>query len=82
MTSQKLMVKDHLEKYGTITSVIAYKRYGITRLASIIKRLRNKGYEIDSIWRTEINRFGTKCRFVEYQLMKGDDTDGRKKDVQ
>ena len=77
MVSQRMMVEDHLEKHGSITSITAYKRYGITRLASLIKRLRNKGYKIDSVWRTDINRFGTKCRFVEYRILKGDDSDGR-----
>ena len=40
MESQKTKVLKHLLRYGSITSKRAFESYGITRLSSIIYRLR------------------------------------------
>lgn len=49
MVSQKEIIRQHLLKYGTITSWEAIQEYHITRLAVCIKLLRDDGYVIDSI---------------------------------
>ena len=66
--SQEMMVLNHLEKYGSITSLDAIKEYGITRLSDRIYTLRNKGYNITNDWTSGLNRFGKKVRWVKYTL--------------
>lgn len=47
----------------SITSIDAFHRWGITRLASVVHNLRKAGYEI----RTEITTNGRK-RYARYYL--------------
>lgn len=46
--SQREKVQKHLIRYGSITSKKAAERYGISRLSSIIYRLRSH-YEIETV---------------------------------
>lgn len=59
-------VLEHLNRIGTITSVEAFKLYGITRLASCINRLRNNGYDIRTVMMEGETRYGEPCRFAKY----------------
>lgn len=36
----------HLKNFRSITQAVAYSKYGCTRLASVINRLRRRGYKI------------------------------------
>jgi hypothetical protein len=56
-------VEDHLIVHGDITSLEAIKLYWATRLSSIIFRLKEKGYKIESIQETD-----GKSRYVRYKL--------------
>ena len=58
----------HLNDYGSITSLEAMKEYGIMRLASRIKDLKNMGYKIISITETSKNRYGEATRYSVYML--------------
>lgn len=42
-------VKDHLQSRGSINSLEAIRRYGITRLSAVIYDLRKEGHCIDSV---------------------------------
>ena len=66
--SQEMMILNHLQSYGTITSLEAIQEYGITRLSDRIYTLRNKGYVITNDWTSGLNRFGKKVRWVKYTL--------------
>lgn len=44
--TQKQIVLDHIKKYGSITSMEAIHKYGITRLSDRIFNLRNDGINI------------------------------------
>lgn len=44
--SKKAQILNHLKTYGSITSWEAIEKYHATRLAAIIKELRNEGYNI------------------------------------
>ena len=44
--SQEDKILMHLQKYGSITSMTAFRTYGITRLAAVIFKLRKRGYWI------------------------------------
>ncbi len=65
MITQKQAVKDYLKSFGSITSKEAWKKFAITRLSSIILRLRKDGLNIDSIDERD-RRFN----WVRYKLVK------------
>lgn len=66
--SQSEIVLKHLREQGGITPLDAIANYGITRLASIICRLRIRGYDIHSEIVEGENRYGGKTRFATYYL--------------
>ncbi len=69
--AQKEKVLSHLEKYGVITSWEAIQRYRITRLAAIIKLLRDDGYQIDTEMLSK--KVGDETvRYAKYIMMKGE----------
>lgn len=63
-------ILQHLERYGSITSVEAFVDYGIMRLASRINNLKNRGILIKSELKTGKNRFGDTTHFCVYTLVK------------
>lgn len=65
---QKSRILNHLERYKTLTSMQAFEQYGITRLASQINKLRNKGYDIATIMMEGENRYGEPVRYAKYVL--------------
>lgn len=67
ITNQKQEVLRHIKRYGSITSMEAFEKYGITRLSAIIYILRRE-YEIVTIMRTSINRYGNEVNFAEYRM--------------
>ena len=56
----------HLKTYGSITSYEGIKEYGATRLASIIFKHRQKGYDINTIPLKKKTRFGTTTTIAKY----------------
>lgn len=68
MKGNNLRVLNHLKEVGAITSFVAFEDYGITRLASCINRLRNMGYDIDTVMMEGENRYGDSCRYAIYVL--------------
>lgn len=44
--TQNQKILQHLRKYSGITTLVAFRMYGITRLASRISELRKEGYDI------------------------------------
>ena len=64
--TQKRRVLAHLHRYGKITSMEAFTWYGITRLADVIFRLRNDGYDIVTVDTHAKNRYGEPTRFATY----------------
>jgi hypothetical protein len=64
-TTQINIVRKHLNKGKSITSLQAFKMANpITRLSSIIHRLRGEGMKIKTIW--EVSKKGK--RFAKYEL--------------
>ena len=66
--SQSNVVIQHLLNHGSITSMEAFRDYGITRLSAIIFNLRREGYDIDSKMCHSINRQGNSCSYSEYTV--------------
>ena len=67
-------IRNHLERFGNITSLEAINLYGIQRLSSVIYRLRYEKeplMEIDSVPERGLDRFGQTANYVRY-IYKGD----------
>ena len=57
-------VLQHLMKYGSITTWVAFTKYRATRLSAILFTVRNRdGFKIESV-----EKKGKDGRFVEYIL--------------
>ena len=69
----KEIVLNHLLKYGSITSLTAIKKYGITRLSAWIFWLRKDGYRISSKKIAVKNRYGKTVYVSEYRLLEAID---------
>lgn len=67
--SQRQAVLKHLMENGSITSLEAFRAYGITRLADIIYRLR-KTYPIKTTTCVTKNRYGHTTRYAKYTMME------------
>lgn len=62
--TQNEQIKHHLLKRGHITSAEAISLYGITRLAAIIKRLKDEGLKVIPVYKK-----GVRCtRYAEYHI--------------
>jgi|TARA_R110001632_G_scaffold109103_2_gene219250 hypothetical protein len=68
--NQKQKVMRHLNNYGSITPLDAFRDYGIMRLAAVIFNLKEDGKNIESEMISSSNRFGEKVNFSEYKLNK------------
>ena len=64
------IIKNHLEKYKTITSMEAFQKYGITRLSATIFNLRAEGNRIVTEYQTSKNRYGERTTYAVYRLVK------------
>lgn len=64
--TQKEMVLRHLKDFGEITTWLAFKEYGITRLAQPIYLLRKEGYKITNRTIHSVNRYGVKVHYDSY----------------
>ena len=60
----------HLETHRGITAIVALDRYGCFRLAARISDLRAQGYQITTLSKEVINRYGEKKQIAEYRLVK------------
>ena len=59
----------HLKDYKTITSWEAIQEYGVTRLSARIRDIKDMGYNIDSEWMYDINRYGESVKYKRYELV-------------
>jgi len=63
-TSQKEHIRDHLERYGSITPLTALREYGCMRLGARILELRREGLDIRTVTPDEGKRYAI------YQLVR------------
>ena len=70
MKGNKTVVLKHLRENIGLTSMEAFKLYGITRLSAIIFDLRKLGYNIDTDMEIGKTRYGETCRYARYFLLK------------
>ncbi|MBR4406031.1 MAG: helix-turn-helix domain-containing protein [Bacteroidaceae bacterium] len=64
--TQKIL--KHLQRYHKITALKAWNSYGVYRLADVIYKLRQKGYDIETNMVYVKNKFGDKVQVAEYTL--------------
>ena len=62
------MILAYMTTNGSITDTQARDHLGCHRLAARIADLKARGYKIDSIPKTMINRYGKRVTFSEYRL--------------
>lgn len=65
--SQSSQILNHLNAYGSITSLEAINSFGCTRLAARIKDLEDDGYTIPRETVEVVNRNGKTCRVTKYK---------------
>lgn len=68
--TQKQRVLDYLEKFGSISSLEAFRDLGITRLSAVVFDLKEDGHEFDTVTEHSKNRFGEPTHFARYSLKK------------
>ena len=68
MKGQKFRVLAHLREQDGLTSMEAFDKYGITRLAAVICELRKLGYDIRTLDMESQNRYGEVTRYAKYVL--------------
>jgi len=49
MKNQKELILNHLHKHGSITSLIAFRKYTITRISAVIYKLKSDGVCIGGV---------------------------------
>ena len=64
--TQKELVKEYLERYGSITTWQAYKDLAIMDLQGVIRDLINKGMDIQKKTLYRRNRFGKRIKYKKY----------------
>lgn len=66
--SQEETIREHMQKYGSITTMEAFERYGITRLAARISDLKTHGEKIERESIEVRNRYGEYTHVVKYSM--------------
>jgi hypothetical protein len=69
--TQNKRILNYLEEAPdhSITSMEAFERFGITRLAARIFELKDSGHNIITINEEGINRYGEAVRYARYRLI-------------
>jgi len=66
--TQTQLVLERLQRGRGITSLEAFREFGITRLSVIIFNLRKRGYNIETVKCEGTDRFGNPMRYARYYL--------------
>ena len=67
--TQKEIILNHLNKYGSITKNEGWKKYGFQKTDTIISELRASGYKIVGETVRGKNRFGKPSQYTIYKLV-------------
>lgn len=68
--TQAERVLEYIKRFGSITTLEAFRDLGVTRLSARIFELRARGFDIDSTNVTNKNRYGENCTYAKYYLRK------------
>lgn len=64
------LIINYLRTHKSITPIESFNELGITKLATRIGELKQKGYNIVDTWDEGVNRFGEDVRFKRYTLIR------------
>lgn len=71
LTGQELKVFKYIKTYGSITPLDAFRDLGITKLATVVSRLKSQhGMKFYQYFEPNRNRFGEKVYYMRYWLDK------------
>ena len=65
-------VKDYMEKFGSISSMEAFRDLGIMRLGARILEIERQGTPIKRITEYSKNRFDEKVHYTRYSIAKAE----------
>ena len=68
--NQEQKIIDYTERFGSITTLDAFRDLAITRLSARIFNIKNMGYKVTSIRETSKNRFGEDVNYSRYFIEK------------
>ena len=68
--SQVDMVKEYMERRGSITQAEAIEAFGCYRLGARIADLKERGVAVGRIMEEGQNRFGERTRYARYFIQK------------
>lgn len=70
MTPQELRITKFIHQRGSITSIQAWNKCGVSRLSSVIFRLKRSPHNLPILkeWVNVNNRFGEHCRVARYRF--------------
>ena len=71
-STQRFRIMRHLKENGSITSLEALREYGIMRLASRIRELKQRGEPIVKTMRAAKNKYGETVHYAEYSLKRAE----------
>ena len=65
--SQRTEVLRYMKTHkGGITNAIAYEKFGVSRMGSVISDLRKQGWLIDTVMVESTTRYGNPVRYGRY----------------
>ena len=68
--NQEQKIIDYVERFGSITTLDAFRDLAITRLSARIFNIKNMGYKVTSIREISKNRFGEYVNYSRYFIEK------------
>lgn len=68
--TQKQLILQYMDDFGSVTTMEAFMDLGITKLTTRISELRAKGYEIKSEKVRQKNRYGKDVTFYRYRRVR------------
>ena len=66
--TQEIRVINYINEFGSITPLDAFRDLGITKLATIVSRLKRQGFHFYQHLDYSKNRFGEMCHYMRYWL--------------
>lgn len=68
--TQAERVLEYIKRFGSITTLEAFRDLGVTRLSARIYELRARNINIESTNVTSKNRYGENCTYAKYFIRK------------
>lgn len=66
--TQKQLILDYIDRFGSITPIQAFADLGITRLAARVSDLKEAGVDVRTEMVRARNRFGKQIKYAKYSI--------------